>query len=144
MQIHHHPTLPRPGQRRNRGRGFVLLEALVALLIFSMGALALMGLQVTMLHAQTGSKFRADAAFLANDLIGTMWSDAKNLPSYVSCATHAPCAAWSTKVASLLPSGASTLTVNGTTGQVTIAISWQAPNDDLHTYKTETSINPNP
>ncbi len=60
----------------------MLLEALVALLIFSIGVLGIVGLQASMTKAQTGSKFRADAAFLAQRLIGSMWSDRSGLNNY--------------------------------------------------------------
>ena len=70
-------------QRKARAqRGFMLLEVLVALLIFSIGVLGIVGLQASMTKAQTGSKFRADAAFLAQRLVGGMWSDRSGLNNY--------------------------------------------------------------
>jgi type IV pilus assembly protein PilV len=125
--------------RRSRS-GFALIEALVALLIFSLSALALIGLQTSMMRAQTNSKFRGDATFLASDLIGVMWSDTPNLASYANCLTYAPCRAWSDKVSDTLPNGSSTLSVNATTKVVTIDISWTAPNEPLHTYSTSTTV----
>lgn len=53
----------------------MLLEALIGILIFSMGILAMIGLQATAVRMNTGSKERADAAFLANQIISRMWTD---------------------------------------------------------------------
>lgn len=59
--------------RRQGARGFLLLEVLVAVLIFAIGVLALVGLQAASIRQSGDAKFRADATLLANDLIGRMW-----------------------------------------------------------------------
>lgn len=51
----------------------MLLEVLIALLIFALGILGLVGLQANAVKQSSQSKFRADATLLANDLIGQMW-----------------------------------------------------------------------
>ena len=56
--------------RRRANRGFMLVEALVAMLIFAFGVLGVVGLQVSMTKAQTQSKFRADASQLAHAVLG--------------------------------------------------------------------------
>jgi type IV pilus assembly protein PilV len=133
--IHH-----RPGRSR---RGFALIEALIALLIFSLGALGLLGLQVSMMRATSGAKYRADAAYLANDLVGTMWVDAANLAAYGNnCASHAPCHTWNDKVAATLPGGTADLSVDATTGRVGITINWTVPTEGAHAFSTTTAINP--
>lgn len=64
-------------------RGMALIEALVAILIFSVGVIGVLGLQALALKSSSDAKYRADAAFLANQLIGQMWVDSRaNLPSY--------------------------------------------------------------
>jgi type IV pilus assembly protein PilV len=65
-----HPVSPKKDER-----GAMLLEALIGLLIFSMGILAMIGLQATAVRMNTGSKERADAAFLANQIISRMWTE---------------------------------------------------------------------
>lgn len=60
-----------PGQQR----GVMLLEALVAILIFSIGILAIVGLQATSISLSTDAKYRSDASMLANQIIGMMWND---------------------------------------------------------------------
>jgi type IV pilus assembly protein PilV len=55
---------------QNSQHGVVILEALIALVIFSMGVLALVGLQAAMIKNAGGAKFRADASFIAQQRIG--------------------------------------------------------------------------
>lgn len=136
---HRTPTRP-----RNGAGGFVLIEVLVALLIFCFAALGLVGLQVAMTRATTGAKFRADASYLATDLVGRIWSDANNLSSYdsASCASYAPCKAWQDKVGATLPGSTAAATVSSN-GTVSIALTWQVPNESAHSLNTITSVNPN-
>jgi len=124
----------------SRVHGFALLEALVAILIFTVGVLGVIGLQATMNKAQGSAKFRADAAFLASSLIGTMWSDLPNLDQYQSsaCSTYARCSQWSAAVSARLPGGASTVTVAA--GVVTIEIRWAVPGEGAHRYITSSTI----
>lgn len=131
------PHLPGP----RRARGFMLIEALVALLIFAFGVLGIVGLQASMTKAQTQSKFRADAALLAQQVIGTMWADAGNLGSYVpaACTGYARCNDWQTRVASALPNGTTQITLNSPT-EVQVTIRWTPPNEAQHTYSTTTTV----
>ncbi len=52
--------------------GLVLLEGLIAILIFSMAIMAVVGLQATAIAKSTEAQYRADAAFLANQLLAQM------------------------------------------------------------------------
>lgn len=52
----------------------MLLEALVAILIFSLGALAIVQLQAVSIKQASGAEYRSMAALLANDLISRMWA----------------------------------------------------------------------
>jgi type IV pilus assembly protein PilV len=53
--------------------GVMLLEALIAILIFSLGILSLVALQATSIQLTGDAKYRTDATLLANRLIGEMW-----------------------------------------------------------------------
>ena len=57
----------------NGQSGVILIEALVAILIFSVGILALVGLQATAIKQSTDARYRTEAAALANELIAEMW-----------------------------------------------------------------------
>ncbi len=151
-------TPPLPPRRRQRAvRGFMLLEVLVALLIFSIGVLGIVGLQAAMTKAQTGSKFRADAAFLAQRVIASMWSDRSDLTNYASanCASHTRCDEWTAEVARSLPNGVGAVAVtplsaalggvDPVTGaviaaEVTVTITWTPPNEEAHRFTTTSSV----
>jgi len=62
----------------------MLLEALIGILIFSVGILALIGMQATAMRATIDAKYRSEASFLANEVIGRMWVDRANLASYAT------------------------------------------------------------
>jgi type IV pilus assembly protein PilV len=129
-------------RRHPRGvRGFALLEALIGILIFSFGVLGLVGLQSAMTKAQTSSKFRADALYLASEVVGEMWVDVPNLGNYAAanCAGHSRCNAWNGKVGRLLPNGAGAVEILGG-GAVRVTITWSPPNEGTHRVITETDI----
>lgn len=82
MLIMRAPTVP-PLPHRPSQRGVVLIEALVSILLFSMALLGLIRLQATLITATQDAKYRADAAFMADQLIGTIWADRRgNLDAY--------------------------------------------------------------
>ena len=69
-------------QAPGRERGVMLIEALIAILIFSIGILAVVGMQSVAIKNVTESKHRSEAAFLVNELTSQMWTDAGNLSQY--------------------------------------------------------------
>jgi type IV pilus assembly protein PilV len=140
---HQHPLRL---QRRSPNDGFAMIEALIAILIFSLATLGLLGLQVNMMRAQSSAKFRADAAYLANELVGIVWADSANVNSYNggNCAGYAPCNAWTTRVSNMLPAGAASASVDSSNGAMQVFIRWQVPNESAHQFVTSTSINANP
>lgn len=123
-------------------KGIALIEALVAVLIFMLGVLGLIGLQGSMTRAQTESKIRADASYLASEIVGRMWADVPNVNAYAgtdSC-TASSCTEWRAKVEKLLPSGEAAITVNSLTGDVSITVTWTMPDGQAHKYVTSTTI----
>ena len=56
----------------NRQSGFFLIEALVAILIFSLGVLGMVALGGTAMGAQTDARYRTDAAALADELASSI------------------------------------------------------------------------
>jgi type IV pilus assembly protein PilV len=55
-------------------RGVMLVEVMIALLIFALGVLGLVGLQATAVQQSGQTKYRTDATLLANELVGQMWT----------------------------------------------------------------------
>ena len=90
-------------------RGVMLIEALVAILIFSIGILAVVGMQAVAIKDVAAAKYRSEAAFLAQELLAQMWTDNGNINSYAFAGAGAPppkIQAWVNKVQSRLPDGA--------------------------------------
>jgi type IV pilus assembly protein PilV len=109
--------------------GVVIIEALIAILIFSMGVLALVGLQAAMIKNTSENKFRSDASFLAQERLGQLWADPENLANNAGV----------TDVSNILPNGTTTVVV-GSRGLVTVTVNWQEPGGDAHRYETSTYI----
>lgn len=110
-------------------QGVVLVEAMIAILIFSMGVLAVVGLQAAMIKNTSDSKYRADAGYIAQQRIGVMWSDPDNLVNYLENATPI----------SELPNGTRTV-VQPVLGQFVITVTWQQPGEAQHNFTTTATI----
>jgi type IV pilus assembly protein PilV len=131
--------------------GSFILEALVSVLIFAVGLIALMGMAGQAINQVGQTKFRNDASNLAGELTGQMWVGSATLGDfaigpdnpYTNCPNNnaaAAAAAWLTRAKSALPKGCATVTVNGT--QVDIDISWADNKNEgvRHHYLTSTLI----
>ena len=112
--------------------GVVLIEVLIAILIFSMGVLAIVGLQATMIKSTADAKYRADASYIAQARIGEMWTNPANVVSYVES---------NTDISTLLPSGRRTVT-QVSAGQFQVTVTWQQPGEtSTHNFTTTAFIN---
>jgi type IV pilus assembly protein PilV len=117
----------------HRQSGSVLIEALVAILIFSIGILSLVGLQAVSMKNTTQAKARVDASMVASQHLGQIWVDMANIANYAEGGTSVPS----------LPNGTRTTTIVG--DQVTITVTWRMPNEtDVNTYQTVARVNTNP
>jgi len=123
--------MPRGPAARRSQAGVMLIEALVAILIFTLGIVAVMGLQANSIIQVSQAKYRTDASYLATQIIGKMWVDQPNLASYAGSG-YSGRAPWDTQVAATLPQGAGTIAVVGS--QVTVTITWKQP-EDVVTHK---------
>ena len=118
-----------PKQALRAQGGALLVEGMAAILIFSLGILAIIGLQAASIKNTTESKYRVDASLVANQALGQMWADRPNLATYVSEVDVAA-----------LPNGRRKIEVNGTT--VTVTVTWRMPSDvTTRKYQTVTQIN---
>jgi type IV pilus assembly protein PilV len=129
-------------------RGAALLEALIGILLFSIGILGLVAMQAVAIKQMADAKYRSDASFLANRIIGQMWGNRTNLASYNYNGSGTPPAAiasWVTDVQNTLPGATPTTNlpvVQVAGNQVTISIFWQAPSATTsHNYVSVAFIN---
>jgi type IV pilus assembly protein PilV len=132
------------GARRNQ-TGVALIEAMVAILIFSIGILAIVALQALSMRNTTDAQFRAEASLLANSVIAEM-----RLANQATVATDfatggAAYNTWKARVeaaATGLPdavSNAPTIVFNGR--QVTVTLFWRAQSDsDVRRHIVDTQL----
>lgn len=141
-------------------QGMMLLEALFGILLFSIGIIALVGMQTSAVKQSVESKYRSDASLLAVQLIGQLWgtdrqyntlSSGYNSSNISGGNCNSTCSAnfsaWLNEVKTSLP-GASTntpttqftqvatSTSSAASTRVTITIFWQSPGADttVHSY----------
>lgn len=115
-------------------KGIVLLEALIAILIFSFGVLGIVGLQSAMVKNTSQAKYRADASYIAQRRISMMWANPTNLNAATYNETNA--------TVPELPAGQRTtvVTMVGNDANVTVTVTWTAPGEDTHQYSTNANI----
>lgn len=117
-----------PLSNRKSQQGAVLLEAMIAVLIFSLGVLALAGLQSAMIKNTDDAKYRAEAAFVAQQSLGRIWTNADGVANLAGHVGVSP--------VSHLPSGTVSVAVDSGS-LVTVTVNWTLPGDDNpHTYTT--------
>jgi type IV pilus assembly protein PilV len=139
---------------RPQQRGFMLIEALIAILIFSVGILGMVGLQAAAVNQSTDARYRSEAAYLAEQLLSQMWVGDRTLATlqaqYQSCGSS--CAGWYSwyqRVQAVLPGVSDTsdtkpiVTVDPN-GRVKISVFWRMPTEDPtsppHVYGFESQI----
>lgn len=110
-------------------QGAALLESLIAVLIFSMGILALAGLQGVMIKNTSDAKYRAEATFIAQQRLGLMWVGT-SLADYAEVDTD---------ISTLLPSGTRSVTVSPER-VITVTVTWRVPGEAAHSYSTNARI----
>lgn len=135
---------------KNSVQGVMLLEALIGILIFSIGILGLVGLQSASIKNTTEARYRSEAAYLANQVIGRMWSDRTNLASY-ALSTSTTCTSgtsalqtWVCQVETNLPgitASANRPDIAIAADRVTVTLRWQLPGGDARRYVVVTRIN---
>ena len=119
-----------PAPMQKMQQGVVLLETLVAVLIFSFAVLGIVGLQASMVKNTSEAKYRADASYIAQQRIGAIWADPANAANYIEA---------NTDISNLLPSGSRSVTLLGT-NQYQVTVTWQAPGEAMHSLTTVATI----
>ncbi|SFI20397.1 type IV pilus assembly protein PilV [Collimonas sp. OK307] len=126
---------------RANQKGSMLLEVLIAILIFSFGILSIVGLQAVSIKGASEAKYRSDASFLANELIGQMWAERASIDTSYAAPT-----AWANRVAATLPGGTGTVVVAVDPNvspqlRATVTVAWTLPGDTTHTFVSVAQIN---
>jgi type IV pilus assembly protein PilV len=120
-------------------RGMALIECLMALLIFSVGLLGLLGLEARVMNISTDSENRNRAAMLASEVASQMWLNNTvdpvvlgGKPAYNALLARVP-----NQAQGGLPGGVpSVVPVLGTTNAADVTITWQEINAPGSTLTT--------
>ena len=132
------PTARNASHRSRSQNGSYLLEALIAILIFSFGILGLIGLLGSSLRITNDARYRSEAANLASGMVADMWTmtSAQLDAQFGSGGTKLT--QWQDKAAELLPQATGTnapqvdLTPAGLSPQsrtVVVTVFWQMPGE---------------
>jgi type IV pilus assembly protein PilV len=121
------------GSKRGRQGGTSLIEVLIATVVLSLGVLGVAGMQAAGLRASYGASYRAQAAFLAQDILDRMRGNPGQAKSYgVAYGDAAPTgttiidrdkAQWLGAVRNL-PAGDGTVQIDLLTNVVTVTVRW--------------------
>jgi type IV pilus assembly protein PilV len=139
--------------------GIVLLEGLIAILIFSLGILTIIGIQAASVRGVGDAQLRTRAVLLADQLVGQMWVSGGSIGE-LKTAFESPDGAayveWLPQVVAGLPGVAAdsdtapTVTVANTSdetaGQVIVTLFWRTPSmpaDERHRYIVISQISRN-
>ena len=125
--------------KTNQG-GVMLLEAMIGILIFSLGVLALVAMQAVSTSNVSNARFRSEAAFLANEILSQAWLEGGANYNVITTNYKYPGGGvavnnWVTKVQGLLPQAdvyPPTITQTAIPGmarglQLTVTVQWKAP-----------------
>jgi len=138
--------------------GFMLLETMVGLLLFSIGILGMVSMLVMSMKASSEASYRSEASYLANQILAQMWVDRANLTAYAlnptnpvescpagtSASGNANVTNWLLDVAKI-PNGNALQPqilvdpLNNNT--VTVTLCWQSPNTPVHKFVVTAAIN---
>lgn len=138
----------RASRPRRRQRGFSMVEVLVAVFIFAVGVLGLVRLQASAVKMSTDARQRAEATFLADQLLARMLvSDPSAAAAFqhrpggtTACApsgassTHPMVVDWLAQVAATFPRARASeqqIVVSGASSDiVTVRMCWKNGQDD--------------
>jgi type IV pilus assembly protein PilV len=139
---------------RKAQSGVMLLEALIGILIFSLGILALVGMQALAVRLSTDARDRADASNLASQIVGEMWLNRANLASFAyagSGTVPGVLTTWMDRVNAQLPDAAANppiITVAASSlgaavgTETTVTLRWKSPSDaTVHQFIMTAYIN---
>jgi type IV pilus assembly protein PilV len=137
---------------RKLQNGSAMIEGLTAITVFSLGILGVVGLQASVLENNAQSQFRAEASYLAQEIIGIATADAANATCYTvnptagACTNAAAAAAvedWQARVLEALPGSDEELprVQLDADGTFSVTLQWKRQTDDAwNNYVATTNI----
>lgn len=120
----------------NNNKGFFIIEALVSVLIFMVGIVGVLQLQATQMQATADAQYRAQASYMAENIMSEIIIDKANVDIFVD-KTSATYMDWESSLKNALPGvyeyppeiTTSIATSGGTL--VTVIVKWKAPQSEM-------------
>lgn len=118
-------------------QGSILLEGLIAILIFSIGILAIVGMQGAAVRASSDAKYRSEASMQASLLIGRMRVSNLALLTVDFVPGGTAYSAWAAGLPAVLPNSdvyPPSVAFSGAASNIaTVTVNWLAPGDTSST-----------
>ncbi len=135
-------------------RGFTLVDGLVALTVLLFGVVGLLRLQTTVIQHNMQSRYRVQAAYMAEELVALAQADSGHAGCYATTDGTAPtCPSpiaqaavtdWIARIEAALPGAAAlhpTVTYDAATGDFAVTVAWQRPPEPVaHRFVGATNI----
>jgi len=139
--------------RRDQNGGG-LVEGLMSLVVLSVGILALIGMQATLIQDNSESRVRMQAGFFATSVLGMAAANPQNVGCFiVNSAQSAACVSvdaqaqttgWVDQVMNVLPDAATVppqVSYDSANGQLTVTLRWRMRGDSVvHNYVAATQV----
>ena len=151
--------MPRTALHLPSGRcqgGSLLIEVLVAILIFAIAFLGMLAMQANAIKFSADANYRAEATFLSNQLIGLLsvadpatLNHYQHLPGGDDClwtgadSTSPLVQGWLNEVTASLPGAAGIgqqIKINSANQVVDITLCWEVPGSGLHRHQVTTQL----
>jgi type IV pilus assembly protein PilV len=119
----------------NKNKGFFIIEALISILIFMIGILGILQLQVSQMQATADAQYRAQASYMAENLMTQINLDKDNIDTFVD-KTNPAYMDWESNLGNVLPGVNDsppeiTTSVTASGGKlITIIVKWKAPQSE--------------
>jgi type IV pilus assembly protein PilV len=127
-------------ETRKKQQGSILLEAMVAMVIFAFGVLALFGMQSVAIKNTSQANYRANAIYLAGQIVSQAQGDINHLADYADVASG-KVAPWLVQVQNELPNGDGAVVIDAANSIMTVTVTWQAPGDPIaHQHSVTTYV----
>lgn len=130
-------------RRRDCQRGMLLLQSLVALALFSVGALAVLMLSISAMRQSADAHYRSAASALAAQIMSQIRLGPRDKATLDAMTATGGYPAFNSAAARALPGtvGNPPLVSMNSAGQLTITVRWQQPGDaSVHQYVALTRI----
>jgi type IV pilus assembly protein PilV len=119
----------------NNKKGFFIIEALISILVFMIGILGILQLQVGQMQATADAQYRAQASYMAENLMTEIIIDKGNIDTFVD-KTNATYSDWEGNLRNALP-GVNEFppevntSIAASGGKlVTVVVKWKAPQSE--------------